>query len=102
MPVAMAVRYPFILVTNPEFPARTTKDLIDLAKKNPDRYTFASTGVGSVQRIGMEMFMHMAGIKLHHISYKGGRRRSSRCSANQASMILSGFRRRSCKSRPAS
>ena len=69
--VAMAVRYPFLFVTNPAFPAKTAKEMIDLAKKHPDLYTFATAGHGSVQHIGMEMFMKMAGIKLRHIPYKG-------------------------------
>jgi tripartite-type tricarboxylate transporter receptor subunit TctC len=68
-PVAMAVRYPFLFVTHPSFPAKSAKEIIDLAKKNPDQYTYATAGNGSVQHIGMEMFTKMAGIKLRHIPY---------------------------------
>ena len=89
--VAMAVRYPFLFVTNPAFPAKTAKDIIDLAKKNPDQYTFATAGHGSVQHIGMEMFTKMAGIKLRHIPYKGVSPALNDVLGNQASMILGGF-----------
>ena len=89
--VAMAVRYPFLFVTNPAFPAKTAKDIIDLAKKNPDQYTFATAGHGSVQHIGMEMFTKMAGIKLRHIPYKGVSPALNDVLGNQVSMILGGF-----------
>lgn len=70
-PVAMAARFPFLLVANPAFPARSAKELIALARKDPDRYTYASSGHGSVQHIAMELFTRLAGIKLRHIPYKG-------------------------------
>ena len=89
--VAMAVRYPFLFVTNPAFPAKTAKEIIDLAKKNPDRYTFATAGHGSVQHIGMEMFTRMAGIKLRHIPYQGVSPALNDVLGNQVSMILAGF-----------
>ena len=90
-PVAMAVRYPFLFVTNPAFPARTAKDIIDMARKNPDQYTYASAGHGSVQHIGMEMFTRMANIKLRHIPYKGVSPALNDVLGNQVSMILAGF-----------
>ena len=90
-PVAMAVRYPFLFVTNPAFPAKTTKDIIELAKKNPDQYTYGSAGNGSVQHIGMEMFTRMAGIKLRHIPYKGVTPMLTDILGNQVSMGLAGF-----------
>jgi tripartite-type tricarboxylate transporter receptor subunit TctC len=90
-PVAMAVRYPFLFVTNPAFPAKTAKEIIDLARKNPDQYTYATAGQGSVQHIGMEMFTRMAGIKLRHIPYKGVAPALTDVLGNQVSMILAGF-----------
>ena len=90
-PVAMAVRYPFLFATNPAFPGKTAKDIIDMAKKNPDQYTYATAGQGSVQHIGMEMFTRMAGIKLRHIPYKGVAPALNDVLGNQVSMILGGF-----------
>ena len=89
--VAMAVRYPFLFVTNPSFPARSAKQIIELARQNPDEYTYASAGYGSVQHIGMEMFTRMAGIKLRHIPYKGVTPALSDILGNQVSMGLAGF-----------
>ena len=90
-PVAMAVRYPFLFVTNPSFPARSAKEIIDMARKNPDQYTYATAGNGSVQHIGMEMFTRMAGIKLRHIPYKGVSPMLNDILGNQVSMGLAGF-----------
>lgn len=90
-PVAMAVRYPFLFVTNPSFPARSAKEIIAMARQNPDQYTYATAGYGSVQHIGMEMFTRMAGIKLRHIPYKGVTPALSDILGNQVSMGLAGF-----------
>ena len=90
-PVAMAVRYPFLFATNPAFPGKTAKDIIEMAKKSPDQYTYATAGQGSVQHIGMEMFTRMAGIKLRHIPYKGVAPALNDVLGNQVSMILGGF-----------
>ena len=90
-PVAMAVRYPFMLVANPSFPARTTKDVISLAKKNPGEHTYATAGNGSVQHIAMEMFARGVGIQLRHIPYKGVVPALTDVLGNQVSMMFAGF-----------
>ena len=90
-PVAMAVRFPFMLVVNPAFPARTTKDVIALAKKNPGEHTYATGGNGSVQHIAMEMFTRAAGIQMRHIPYKGVTPALTDVLGNQVSMMFAGF-----------
>jgi tripartite-type tricarboxylate transporter receptor subunit TctC len=90
-PVAVAVRYPFLFVANPAFPARSAKEVVALARQNPDRYTYASAGYGSVQHIGMEMLTRMAGIKLRHIPYKGVTPALNDILGNQVSMGIAGF-----------
>ena len=90
-PVAMAVRFPFMLVANPAFPARTTRDVIALAKKSPGELTYATGGNGSVQHIAMEMFSRAAGIQLRHIPYKGVTPALTDVLGNQVSMMFAGF-----------
>jgi tripartite-type tricarboxylate transporter receptor subunit TctC len=90
-PVAMAARYPFMLVANPAFPARTTRDLIALARKNPGQHTYATAGNGSVQHLAMEMFTRAAGIQLRHIPYKGVTPALADVLGNQVSMMFAGF-----------
>ena len=90
-PVAMAVRFPFMLVANPALPVRTTADVIALAKKNPGQHTYATGGNGSVQHIAMEMFARTAGIQLRHIPYKGVMPALNDVLGNQVSMMFAGF-----------
>lgn len=90
-PVAMAVRFPFMLVTHPSVPARTTADVIALARKNPGQYTYATGGNGSVQHLAMEMFARMAGVQMRHIPYKGVTPALTDVLGNQVSMMFAGF-----------
>ncbi len=59
-------------LVSPEFPPRTVKELVDYVKKNPDKVTFGSSGVGSSVHMMGELFAHAAGIKMLHIPFKGG------------------------------
>ena len=60
-----------IIVANPKFPAKTTKELIALAKQKPGSINFASAGQGSITHMVVELFQSMAGIKMNHVPYKG-------------------------------
>jgi len=61
-----------LLVVHPDLPVRTVQDLIDLAKKEPGKLSFASAGIGSSQHIAGELFNVMADVKMMHVPYKGG------------------------------
>jgi tripartite-type tricarboxylate transporter receptor subunit TctC len=63
---------PNVLVANLNFPARTFKEFIALAKANPGKYSNASSGSGSSGHLAMEMVKQAAGIDVVHIPYKGG------------------------------
>ena len=60
-----------ILLVHPAVPAKSTKELIALAKSKPGQINFASSGQGSVIHLATELFDSMAGIKMNHIPYKG-------------------------------
>lgn len=70
-PVALVTHYPFILVINPSLPAKSTAELIRLAKAEPGKLLYASPGVASSQHLYTELFKSMAGIDLQHIPYTG-------------------------------
>lgn len=61
----------FFLVTNPAFPARSMKDWIEVVRKNPGKYSYASSGNGSPQHIFMELLKKQLGLNITHIPYKG-------------------------------
>ena len=60
-----------ILLVSPKLGVSNVKELIALAKKEPGRLNYASSGIGSVAHVTAEMFASMAGIKLTHVPYKG-------------------------------
>lgn len=71
-PVFLASLVANILVVNLSVPVKTVADVIALAKATPDGLDFASSGNGTVQHLCLEMFRHMAGVKINHIPYRGG------------------------------
>jgi len=71
VPVAGIARIPFIIVTNPKFPAKNVSDLIAQAKANPGKIDMATNGVGTGSHAAAELFMMMTGIKFTHVPYKG-------------------------------
>jgi tripartite-type tricarboxylate transporter receptor subunit TctC len=70
--ISLLATGPNVLVANPDFPAKTFKDFIALAKADPGKYTHASSGSGSSGHLAMEMLKQAAGIDLVHVPYKGG------------------------------
>jgi tripartite-type tricarboxylate transporter receptor subunit TctC len=62
---------PQAIVVNPSFPAKTVKDLINMAKAKPRAITFGSAGVGTQTHLAGENFIFSAGIDVVHIPYKG-------------------------------
>lgn len=71
-PVSLLAVSPFILVVNAAFPARTTAELVAIAKAKPGTVTFASAGNGTVPHLAGELFKLRAGVDLVHVPYKGG------------------------------
>ncbi len=61
-----------VLVLHPSVPARTVVEFVALAKANPGKYMFGSSGVGGASHLATELFRSMAGIELLHVPYKGG------------------------------
>jgi tripartite-type tricarboxylate transporter receptor subunit TctC len=62
---------PQAIVVNPRFPAKTVRDLINMAKAKPKGVTFGSAGIGTQTHLAGENFIFSAGIDVVHIPYKG-------------------------------
>ncbi|HTL30115.1 MAG TPA: tripartite tricarboxylate transporter substrate binding protein, partial [Tepidisphaeraceae bacterium] len=71
-PIAMLVYQANGLVVNPSVPAKTTKELIALAKARPGELNYGTAGSGTSQHMTAELFSKMAGIKMTGVAYKGG------------------------------
>ena len=70
-PVMKLAEGPYVLVVNPSLPARSVRELVALAKAEPGRIDYASSGNGSSQHLVGALFAQMAGVKLNHVPYKG-------------------------------
>jgi tripartite-type tricarboxylate transporter receptor subunit TctC len=71
-PVSLVVTSPYLLVAHPSVPAKSIKDLIAVAKAQPGKITYSSSGNASNLHVAVELFAGMAGVKMLHIPYKGG------------------------------
>ena len=71
-PVILGVTLDNVLLVSPDLPVNNVSELIKLAKSKPGKLNYASTGNGTPQHLGMEVFKDMAGIDVLHIPYKGG------------------------------
>ncbi|GAA4322594.1 tripartite tricarboxylate transporter substrate binding protein [Pigmentiphaga soli] len=70
--VAVLGVIPMCIVVNPNVPAKNLKELIDLIRKNPGKYSFGSAGMGSINHLTGELFkMRAGGLDYVHIPYKG-------------------------------
>ena len=71
-PVAHVASAPSVLVVGRDFPAQTTQELVALLKKNPGKYNFGSSGIGTYPHLAAEMFKWRAGgLFVVHIPYRG-------------------------------
>lgn len=70
-PVAALFSTDAIMVIHPKVPARTVKEFIALAKSQPGKLTYASSGPGSNKHLGGELFKLMSGTDILHVAYKG-------------------------------
>jgi tripartite-type tricarboxylate transporter receptor subunit TctC len=60
-----------VIVAHPSFPASTVAELIELARKEPGKHSYASAGPGTAQHLSMELFKLQAKLDIVHIPYKG-------------------------------
>lgn len=70
-PIVQLSQGPFIVAVHPSLPAKTLKELIDLAKQQADKLSYGSAGSGSITHLASELFLEMAKIKVTHVPYKG-------------------------------
>jgi len=71
-PVSVLVKFPNLLVKNPQFAAKDVKALIDMVHREPGKIAYASSGTGSVQHLAGALFGSKIEGQLMHIPYKGG------------------------------
>jgi tripartite-type tricarboxylate transporter receptor subunit TctC len=70
--VAGVVMAPYLLAVNADLPVKSVAELVALAKSQPEKVTYASTGVGTSSHLVGEVFQAETGTKLTHVPYQGG------------------------------
>ena len=70
-PITNIASMPNVLTVNPSFPAKNLVEFIKVLKANPGKYSFGSSGVGSINHMLGESFQAEAGVKMVHVPYKG-------------------------------
>ncbi len=71
-PVSLLVIVPELLVVTPSFPAKTVRELVAMAKAEPGKLSYGSSGNGSAQHLAAELFKMRTGTDIQHVPYKGG------------------------------
>jgi tripartite-type tricarboxylate transporter receptor subunit TctC len=90
-PISLATEQPNIIVTHSSLPAKTLQEFVAMAKKQPDKLTYASAGLGSGTHLAMEMLMMSQKIKLVHVPYKGTGPAVTALLGNETSAFMSTF-----------
>jgi tripartite-type tricarboxylate transporter receptor subunit TctC len=70
-PISLLASGPQILAVHPSVPAADLRQLVDYAKRNPDKLSYGSVGAGSASHLTMELLKSQAGIALVHVPYRG-------------------------------
>jgi tripartite-type tricarboxylate transporter receptor subunit TctC len=70
-PITLMTVTPLVLVTRTNLPVKDVKELVALAKKEPGKITFASSGLGTSHQLSGELFKTLAGVDMLHVPYKG-------------------------------
>jgi tripartite-type tricarboxylate transporter receptor subunit TctC len=70
-PITQVATSPNIIIAHPSLPAKTTKELITLARARPGQLNIAAGGAGSSQHLAIALFVSMTGVNILHVPYKG-------------------------------
>ncbi|HSQ03173.1 MAG TPA: tripartite tricarboxylate transporter substrate-binding protein, partial [Burkholderiales bacterium] len=62
---------PSLLVVHPSKPFKTVADVIRFARENPGKLNYSSAGIGTSPHLFMELFLHLTGVSMNHVPYKG-------------------------------
>jgi tripartite-type tricarboxylate transporter receptor subunit TctC len=70
-PITMVAYSPNVIAVNPSVPAKSIKELIELIKANPGKYSFAGPGIGSTPHLSGELFKQKFGLDMVHVPFPG-------------------------------
>ena len=88
--VSLLATGPVVIVVHPSIPAKTVKDLVEIAKKRPGQLNFGSPGVGSSPHLTGELFKLLTGTHIVHVPYKGNAEAITDLIGGQVSIVFTG------------
>ena len=88
-PISQVTRQPYVLVANPKMPAKSVEELIALARSNPGKLTYGSSGIGGTSHLSGALFCSLADIQMTHVPYRGGEPAMTDVVAGQIDMLFS-------------
>ena len=89
--VSLTARAPLFLALNPSIPASTLPQFVALAKADPGKYSYGSSGMGSIMQLVMESVKASLAIEVLHVPYKGTGQSVPAAVGNQVSMVISAY-----------
>jgi len=89
--ITLLATQPNLLVVNNQVPARSLNELIAMLKAKPGEYTYGSSGIGTSQHLGTELFMQMIGSSGVHVPYRGSSQSLSDLISGQLMMVMDNF-----------
>ncbi len=87
--IAMVASTPLMLVVHPSTPASSVRELVSLLKANPGKYSYGSSGNGTIVHLASEMLKSAAGVEALHVPYKGSNPATAAILAGEVSFVFS-------------
>ena len=87
-PITILAYGPNVLVVHPTVKAASVKELIALAKQQPGKLNYATSGVGAASHLAIEMFKRMSDVEMVHIPYKGAGAATAAVVAGQVNLLF--------------
>jgi tripartite-type tricarboxylate transporter receptor subunit TctC len=89
-PISLVASNPYVLVTHPSLPVKSTRELIRFAKARPNQINAASSGNASTPHLALELLNSMAGIRLVHVPYKTSQAGLTSVVSGETSLMFTG------------
>ena len=88
IPVSLVNTAPMVLVAHPSVPANNFDELVQYVRRNPGKLNYASSGVGTLPHLAMEMVKRKAGLHIVHIPYRGGAQIANDVAGKQVELAM--------------